>query len=102
MSDLQELTSKIVKFRDKRGWDKQDGKENAKNMAISLLIEATELLGLFQWRKDNKLPKKKREEFEGELIDVLYWVLLIAHDFKIDIKKAFIKKMKKNKIKYPA
>ena len=101
ITDLQDLTSKIIEFRNKRGWDKQDGKDNAKNMAISLLVEATELLELFQWTNDNKLPKKKREEFKGELIDVLYWVLVIAHDLDIDIKKAFERKMKKNRIKYP-
>ena len=100
MSDLQELTNKILEFRKKRNWTK--GVAVApKNMAIALLMEATELLELFAWTKDNKLPTDKMEEFEDELIDVLYWVLLIAHDNKIDIKKAFKRKMKKNRIKYP-
>jgi len=100
MTDLQELTNKILEFRSKRNWTK--GVAVApKNMAIALLMEATELLELFAWTKDNKLPKEKREELEEELIDVLYWVLLIAHDFKVDIKKSFTRKMKKNRIKYP-
>jgi len=100
MSDLQELTNKILDFRKKRAWTK--GRQIApKNTAIALLMEATELLELFAWTKDNKLPKSKRKELEGEIIDVLYWVLLIAHDNKIDIKKAFVRKMKKNKLKYP-
>ena len=100
MIDLQELTNKILDFRKKRGWAK--GKAIApKNQAIALLLEAAEFLEVFEWTKDNKLPKNKREEMENELIDVLYWVLVIAYDFKIDIKKAFARKMKKNKIKYP-
>ena len=37
----------------------------------------------------------------NELIDVLYWVLLIAHDMKIDLPAAFDRKMKQNEAKYP-
>lgn len=100
MTDLQELTNKIIDFRKKRGWTK--GKAVApKNMAIALLLEAAEFLEVFEWTKDNKFPKGKKQQFEEELVDVLYWVLLIAHDFKIDLGKAFNRKMKKNKNKYP-
>lgn len=98
MTDLQELTRKVVKFRNKRKWKKY---HSPKNMAIALVMEAAEFLEVFEWTKDNKLPEGKREEMENELIDVLYWVLVIAHDIKIDIPKAFARKMKKNKIKYP-
>ena len=98
MSDIQELTKKIVKFRDDRGWDKG---HVPKNMAISLLLESAEFLELFQWTKDNEIPPDKRKQLEEELADVLYWVLIIAHDFKIDLKKSFNRKIKKNKIKYP-
>lgn len=73
----------------------------AKNMAISLLLEAAEFLEIFQWTKDNKIPKDKRKQLEEELVDVLYWVLVIAHDLKIDLAKAFEEKMKKNVQKYP-
>ena len=100
MTDLKSLTKKIVKFRNERGWEKKD-KDHPKNMAIALLLEAVELLELFQWTKNNKIPKNKIKEFEEELIDVLYWVLLIAHDFKIDLKKVFERKIKKNRTKYP-
>jgi len=100
MTDLQELTNKIIEFRKKRGWIKNEAVA-PKNQAIALLLEAAEFLEVFEWTKDNKLPKGKREEMENELIDILYWVLVIAHDFKIDIKKAFARKMKKNKTKYP-
>lgn len=98
MTEIKTLTKKIVDFRKKRGWGRHHA---AKNMAISLLLEAAEFLEIFQWTKDNKIPKNKRKQLEEELVDVLYWVLLIAHDFKIDLKKAFNEKMKKNEEKYP-
>lgn len=98
MTEIEELTRKIVNFRNKRKWQQYHA---AKNMAISLLMEAAEFLEIFQWTKDNKFPEDKKEHIEEELVDVLYWVLLISHDFKIDLKKAFDKKMKKNEKKYP-
>ena len=98
MVEIEELTKKIIDFRNKRGW----GKHHApKSMAISLLLEAAEFLEIFQWTKDDQIPKNKRKQIEEELVDVLYWVLIIAHDFKIDLKQALIKKLKKNEKKYP-
>ena len=40
-------------------------------------------------------------EVAEELVDVLYWVLLIPHDLRIDLGQAFQAKMKKNELKYP-
>lgn len=99
MPDTDELAKIILEFRRQRGWEKH---HLPKNLAISLVLEAVEFLELFQWTKDNQVPEDKREELEGELIDVLYWVLVIAHDLGIDLEKAFQKKMKKNRKKYPA
>jgi len=100
MIDLQKLTKRIIDFRNKRHW--AYGKAIApKNMAIGLMLEAAELLEVFEWTKDNKLPSNRKEHLEEELMDVLYWVLLIAYEQKIDIPKTFERKMKKNEVKYP-
>lgn len=98
MTEIEILTKRVLDFRNKRGWGKY---HLAKSMAISLLLEAAEFLEIFQWTKDDKIPKNKRKQLEEELVDVLYWVLLIAHDFKIDISRALVEKMKKNEEKYP-
>lgn len=45
--------------------------------------------------------KKHKGKVGEELADVLYWVLLMAHDFEIDLAKNFEKKMLKNAKKYP-
>lgn len=100
MTDLQDLTNKILEFRKERGWIKGRA-VSAKNQAIALLLEAAEFLELFEWTEGNQPPRDKKEEMEDELIDVLYWVLVIGHDLEIDIKEAFERKMKKNKLKYP-
>lgn len=101
MSDITELTEKIKKFRDERNWKQF---HNPKDIALSLVLEASEVLEHFQWKNEKEIEKyvrKGKESIGEELADVLYWVLLLAHDLKIDLKKALIEKLKKNEEKYP-
>lgn len=99
MKKLQKL---VVDFRDKRDWKQF---HNPKDMAISLVLEATELLELFQWKNDQEMKdfvkSAKFQDVREEVVDVLYWVLLISYDFNIDIEKEFRRKMKINEKKYP-
>ncbi len=102
MSDLEVLQRKVVAFRDERNWKQF---HNPKDMALSLILEAAELLEHFQWKSAEEFQEyfqKNAEEVSDELMDVLYWVLLIAHDLKVDIPKEFERKMQKNNQKYPA
>lgn len=89
---------KILKFRSDRNWKQF---HLPKNLAISLALEAGEVLELFQWTKDNRLPLGRRTELEAELADVYYWLLLLAHEFKVDLDKALARKMVENARKYP-
>lgn len=101
MSDIKNLTEKIKKFRDARAWKQF---HNPKDLALSLVLEAAEVLEHFQWKNPKEIEmyiKINKEDIGEELADVLYWVLLISHDLKIDIKKALEKKIKKNEEKYP-
>ncbi len=99
---LEELQQKVVEFRDERGWRKY---HDPKEVAISLVLEAAELLHHFQW-KDLKQQKdyvaKHKEEIADEIGDVLHNILLIAEEFNIDIESAFLEKLKKTEEKYPA
>lgn len=100
---LNELTAEAVRFRDDRDWARF---HTPKDLAANLVIEAAELLEVTQWRSGEDLAKHLaspagREAFEDELSDVLLSVLLLAHDQKIDLAKAFARKMKKNEAKYP-
>ncbi len=71
---------------------------------MSLVIEASELLEIFQWTFDEELDeavKSKRNEIEDEMADVLIYLLLLADVLNIDLEKAFFRKMEKNEQRYP-
>lgn len=101
MAQLEDLTKTIVAFRDAREWRQF---HNPKDMAISLALEAAELMELFQWKTDKQLShwtKTQKSRIGEELADVLYWILLMSHDLKIDIAASLRSKMKQNADKYP-
>jgi dCTP diphosphatase len=101
MSDLEDLQKKIVAFRDARDWKQF---HNPKDLAISLVLEASELLEHFQWKDQKETSEHlaiRKEDVADELADVFYWVLLIANDLDINLSEAFARKLEKSAIKYP-
>lgn len=102
MADIRDLQKKVVAFRDERNW--QQFHSDYKDLALSLSLEAAEVLEHFQWKDEKefkKYLKTHKEDVADELSDVLYWVLLISHDLGIDISDAFVKKLAKTAKKYP-
>ncbi len=101
MKTLADITERIVAFRDARDWKQF---HTQKDMALSLALEAAEVLEVFQWKStdqiDSELPML-RDALGKELSDVLYWVLLMAHDADIDLGAAFSRKLDENEKKYP-
>jgi dCTP diphosphatase len=101
MPDIQKLTEKVVAFRDARDWKQF---HNPKDLSISLLLEATEVLEHFQWKNKEEMDAyvvSNKEDIAEELADVMYWVLLLANDLHVDLADAFEKKLEKNAKKYP-
>lgn len=101
MKNMDELTKKIIAFRDKRDWKQF---HNPKDVALSLVLEATEVMEHFQWKSKEEMEKyikTNKIEIGEELADVLYWVLLMSHDLNINILEALEKKIIKNEEKYP-
>lgn len=101
MADIKDLARKVIAFRDAREWEQF---HNPKDVAISLALEAAELLEHFQWKNPEETARHARKgkaEISEELADVLYWVLLLGHDLDIDLAAALVKKLKKNAGKYP-
>jgi NTP pyrophosphatase (non-canonical NTP hydrolase) len=99
--DIKNLTKKIIDFRNARNWKQF---HNPKDVAISLSLEASEVLEHFQWQSQEEIKKyivSHKEDISEELADVLYWVLLMSYDLDIDILKALERKMTKNEEKYP-
>ena len=101
MKDINDLTKRIIAFRDARDWKQF---HNAKDVALSLVLEAGEVMEHFQWKNKEEIEKyikTNKAEIGEELADVLYWVLLMSHDLKIDVLDALEEKLKKNEEKYP-
>ncbi|HCC48922.1 MAG TPA: nucleotide pyrophosphohydrolase [Elusimicrobia bacterium] len=101
MADIKKLASAVLKFRDERNWKQF---HNPKDVSISLALEAAELLEHFQWKTPAEIAahiKTEKEAISDELADVLYWVLVLGHDLKIDLAAALKQKLVKNAVKYP-
>ena len=102
MSDsIKELTERIVEFRDARNWKQF---HNPKDMAISIALEAAELLEVFQWSgaDTGADTAKKMEKIREELSDVLIYAFLMANDLGLDISEIVNFKINENNRKYPA
>ena len=100
MGDIKDLTEKIIKFRDERDWKQF---HNPKDVAISLALEASEVLEHFQWKSKDEFKeydKTNKDEIGEELADVFNFLLIMAHDLEIDLVKAEEKKLRKNEKKY--
>ena len=101
MSDIKKLTEKIKKFRDERDWEQF---HNHKDMALSLMLEAAEVLEHFQWKSLQEVDKHAqecKEEIAEELADVAMYLFELSDNLGIDLPKAITQKMKKNSQKYP-
>ena len=102
MSDsIKELTEKIVAFRDARNWKQF---HNPKDMAISISLEAAELLEISQWSgSDTEVDTdKKIVKVREELADVLIYAFLLGNDLGLDIAEIVSSKLDENSRKYPA
>jgi NTP pyrophosphatase (non-canonical NTP hydrolase) len=95
---MNELTKRVVAFREARNWKQF---HNPKDLAISLNLEASELLELFQWKSSEDAISDKYNDLSDELADVFYYTLLMAHDVGIDLEKALLDKLEKNEMNYP-
>ena len=91
---IQELKDLVIKFRDDRGFGKQ---HSGKNLAITICLEAAELLEHYQW-DENAEDKKKLAD---ELSDILFNVLNFADVNSIDLSTAFYDKFQRVVEKYP-
>lgn len=101
MSDFATFTQKLIAFRNEREWQQF---HKPKDVALSLVLEAAELLELFQWKTDEQAKQAmvdNPEKFADELADIMGWVLILAHDLKIDLASAMEHKLAKNAAKYP-
>jgi len=100
---IEELKVKIKKFCEDRDWDQYHG---AKDLAIGIITESSELLEHFRFKSQNEIEDmfkndEKREHISEEMADIMYFLLRFAQKYDLDLSDVMIKKMIKNENKYP-
>ena len=101
MSEIKNITGKIKEFRDERDWMQF---HDPKNMAVSIILEASELLEHFQWKtieEVEKYAKQNRAEIKDEIADIALYLFELADNLGINLIEAMEQKLKKNAKKYP-
>ncbi|OED37284.1 nucleotide pyrophosphohydrolase [Chromatiales bacterium (ex Bugula neritina AB1)] len=100
---LDELTQRLLEFRDARDWRQF---HSLKDLILSLSLEASELLELTQWTPADDFEKNAHDErmqqrLKEECADVLLYLLLITERAGIDLQQAAAEKITANERKYP-
>lgn len=96
-----QLRQLMAEFVRERNWQTF---HNAKNLSMSLAIEAGELMEHFQWLTTEEVVEGTGLDQAGirdELADVLCYALSLANALNIDISQSIAQKMAKNRLKYP-
>ena len=93
-----ELRKEILKFRNTRDWGQY---HNPKDLAISISLEAAELLENFQWKNNKEAIKKNNKKIEKEISDIYIYLNLLVDELDINLEKAVKEKLKENAKKYP-
>ena len=93
--DIRELTDAMHTFVQSQGWYESESRrpQTLRNLAISLNLEAAEVLEHFQW-KDETTPDK--QALGAELADVALYLLQIASLAQIDLESAILDKLQQN------
>ena len=94
----QETINQVLKFRDDRNWKQF---HNPKDLAISISLEAAELLEIFQWSGSDTVCEEKIDKIREELADVLNYCILMADRCGLDMDEIIQEKVKRNNVKYP-
>jgi 8-oxo-dGTP diphosphatase len=93
--DIKQLTEEMNRFVRSKGWYEENSQhpQTPRNLAISLTLEAAEILEHFQWHEE----VKDKEELASELADVALYLLELASVTEIDLEQAVLKKLEFNK-----
>jgi dCTP diphosphatase len=99
--DLQAIQQRIREFRDARDWMQF---HNPKNLAISIVLEASELLEHFQWKTQDESELHAQSAKAGiadEIADIAVYLVELADNLDINLEQAIHRKLDKNAAKYP-
>lgn len=94
----EKTTNEVLAFRDDRDWKQF---HNPKDLAISISLEAAELLEVFQWSGEDVVCSNKIDKIKEELADVVNYSILMADTCGLDLDEIVSEKIKRNNEKYP-
>ena len=102
-TSMLQLKKRVQKFIEDRDWEKY---HKPKNLAMSIAIEASELMELFQWTDDTESDaiakhQEKLAALQDELADIMAYCISLANVLNIDIAQSVMSKIDKNEDKYP-
>lgn len=95
MDEIQQIITKLRKFRDDRDWEKF---HNSKDLALALSIEAAELNELFLWKTAEHV---NLEKLKSELADVFSYGLLLLDKHRLNLTEIIEEKIRLNEARYP-
>lgn len=95
---MENLQREILAFTKSRNWD---GNHDARNLAISVSLEASELLEHFQWLSAEEAIAENKDEIAEEAADIFIYLLQFADVLGINLKEEAYKKIKKNAVRFP-
>ena len=95
---FEEVTQRALEFRHERDWEQF---HNPKDLAISLNLEAAELLECFQWSGSDTSADGREQRLREELADVLIYSIYMADAIGADIPQIIDEKLRLNAAKYP-
>ncbi|MBR6459680.1 MAG: nucleotide pyrophosphohydrolase [Actinomycetaceae bacterium] len=96
--NFEGAVAKALAFREERDWSQF---HNPKDLALSISLEAAELLEVFQWSGADLEVASKAREAREELADVLIYCIYMADRLGVDLVEAISDKIDANDIKYP-
>lgn len=96
---FEDAQSKALAFRDERDWSQF---HNPKDLAISICLEAAELLECFQWSGEDLEAQEKQGHMDDELADVIIYGIYLADELGVDLADIVSQKIDLDAMKYPA
>lgn len=98
MTDIEEITQKLIEFRNERDWAQF---HDSKNLATAISIEAAELNELFLWKDLEASEQVDKSKIKDELADILAFSFLLAEKHNFNVKEIVLDKIRRNGEKYP-
>ncbi len=99
--NYDKIKKEIKTFVDERDWEQF---HSPKNLSMALSVEASELVEIFQWQKQDEYKDKGDKVINAvrdEVADIFYYVVRMCQKMDINLEEALLEKMEKNKQKYP-